>query len=74
MRRNTLVLVYLWTFRFFIYFALNLALELVLKSGFWLTLTIALSSLSEVLGTFGLGTSLLTQLSSGSSSGRTAHQ
>ena len=55
MRRNTLVLVYLWTFRFFIYFALNLALELVLKSGFWLTLTIALSSFSEVLGTFGLG-------------------
>lgn len=53
-RRATLVLAYLWAFRFFIYFALNLALESVLKSGFWLTLTISLSSFSEVIGTFGV--------------------
>ena len=45
---------YLWTFRFFIYFGLNLALVSVVKSGFWLTLTISLSSVSEVIGTFGL--------------------
>jgi hypothetical protein len=47
---------YLWWFRFFIYFGLNLALESVLKSGFWLTLAISLSSVSEVTGTFGLCT------------------
>lgn len=45
---------YFWTFRFFIYFGINLALESVLKSGFWLALAISLSSFSEVIGTFGL--------------------
>lgn len=41
-------------YRFFMYFALNLALESVLQSGFILTLAISISSFFEVIGTFGV--------------------
>lgn len=67
LRRSTLGLMYFWMFRFFIYYGINLALESVLKSGFWLALAIALSSFSEVIGTFGLRTFCLTEPSSGCS-------
>ena len=54
--KATFLLIFLWTFRFFIYFSTNLALESVLQSGFWLTLVISTSSFAEVIGTFGIRT------------------
>jgi hypothetical protein len=53
-KKATFLLMYLWMFRFFMYFAMNLALESVLQSGFMLTLAISTSSFSEVIGTFGI--------------------
>lgn len=61
-----LIVVFFFMFRFFVYFSINLALEVVLKSGFWLSLGISLSSVLDVLGTFGLRTCPFTQESFGS--------
>jgi hypothetical protein len=53
-KKATLLLMYLWIFRYFMYFALNLALESVLQSSYVLTMAISLSSFFEVVGTFGI--------------------
>lgn len=56
LRKVTLVLMYWWMFRFFMYFGLNLALESILHSGLLLTLVIAFAAAVEVLGSFGIST------------------
>ncbi len=53
-KKATFVLMYMWMFRFFMYFSLNLALESVLQSGYILTVAISSSSFLEVIGTFGI--------------------
>lgn len=53
-KKATLFLIYMWMYRFLMYFALNLALESVLQSGMILTLAISISSFFEVIGTFGI--------------------
>jgi MFS family permease len=53
-KKATFFLMYFWMFRFFMYFALNLALESVLQSGSILTIAISTSSFFEVIGTFGI--------------------
>ena len=54
LRKITIVLMYWWMFRFFMYFGLNLALESILHSGLLLTLVIAFAAIVEVLGSFGI--------------------
>ena len=54
LRKTTIVLIYWWMFRFFMYFGINLALLSMVKSGFYLTLLIASGSIMEVLGSFGI--------------------
>lgn len=54
LRKVTLVLMYWWMFRFFMYFGINLALESILKSGLFLTLVISGGALVEVFGSFGI--------------------
>ena len=41
LKKPTIVLMYWWMFRFFMYYGLNLALESVLKNGFILTMIIS---------------------------------
>ena len=53
-KKATFFLLYMWIFRFFLYFALNLAMESVLQSGSILTIAISTSSFFEVIGTFGI--------------------
>jgi hypothetical protein len=52
-RKITLVVMYWWMFRFFMYYGLNLALESILHSGLLLTIVIAVSAVFEILGSFG---------------------
>ena len=54
LRKYTLILMYWWIFKFFMYFGLNLALESILHSGLLLTIIIALGALVEVFGSFGI--------------------
>ena len=54
LQKPTLVLMYWWMFRFFMYYGLNFALESVLKSGFLLTMIISGAAIMEVLGSFGI--------------------
>ena len=54
LKKPTLVLMYWWTFRFFMYYGLNLALESVLKSSFLLTVIISGTAIIEVFGSFGI--------------------
>lgn len=54
LQKVTLVLMYWWLFRFFMYFGLNLALESILNSGLLLTVVIAGAAIVEVLGSFGI--------------------
>lgn len=54
LKKPTFVLMYWWTFRFFMYYGLNLALESVLKSSFLLTMIISGAAIMEVLGSFGI--------------------
>jgi hypothetical protein len=54
LKKITLVLMYWWMFRFFMYFGLNLALESILRSGLLLTIVIAVAAVVEVLGSFGI--------------------
>jgi hypothetical protein len=54
LKKPTLVLMYWWTFRFFMYYGLNLALESVLKSSFLLTVIISGTAIIEVVGSFGI--------------------
>ncbi len=54
LKKPTLVLMYWWMFRFFMYYGMNLALESVLKNGFLLTMIISGAAIMEVFGSFGI--------------------